>query len=89
LKLVSLVKSWAERKGATPAHIALAWLTQKPWIVPIPGTTQMAHLLENIGASAIHLTSPELTELNASIAAIKIPGARLPEQVRSSPGATF
>ena len=50
LALVDLVKSWAERKHATPAQIALAWLmAQKPWIVPIPGTTQMAHMLENIG----------------------------------------
>ena len=52
LALVELVKSWAERKRATPAQIALAWLmAQKPWIVPIPGTTQMAHMLENIGAA--------------------------------------
>ena len=51
LALVELVKSWAERKQATPAQIALAWLmAQKPWIVPIPGTTQMAHMLENTGA---------------------------------------
>ena len=50
LKLVELVKTWAERKQATPAQIALAWLlAQKPWIVPIPGTTQMAHMLENAG----------------------------------------
>ncbi len=82
LKLVSLVKNWAERKPATPAQLALAWLmAQEPWIVPIPGTTQMAHLLDNIGAGAIRLTSAELTELNASVAAIKIQGARLPEQV--------
>ena len=61
LALVELVKSWAERKQATPAQIALAWLmAQKPWIVPIPGTTQMAHMLENIGAASVSFTSEEL-----------------------------
>ena len=60
-----LVKSWAERKQATPAQIALAWLmAQKPWIVPIPGTTQMPHMLENIGAAAVRFTPAELAELN-------------------------
>ena len=82
LALVELVKSWAERKRATPAQIALAWLmAQKPWIVPIPGTTQMAHMLENIGAADVRFTPVELTELNASVAAIQIRGARLPDQV--------
>jgi aryl-alcohol dehydrogenase-like predicted oxidoreductase len=82
LALVDLVKRWAERKNATPAQIALAWLmAQKPWIVPIPGTTQMAHMLQNIGASAVRLTPSELTELNESVSAIEIRGARLPDQV--------
>lgn len=81
-KLVGLLKTWAERKTATPAQIALAWLmAQKPWIVPIPGTTQMAHMVENAGAAAVRFSVPELTELNASVAAITIQGARLPEQV--------
>ena len=54
------MKSWAERKQAMPAQIALAWLmAQKPWIVPIPGTTQMAHMLENIGAAAVEFTPAE------------------------------
>jgi aryl-alcohol dehydrogenase-like predicted oxidoreductase len=76
------VKKWAERKNATPAQIALAWLmAQKPWIVPIPGTTQMAHMFENIGASAVRLTPSEVAELNAAVSAIEIRGARLPEQV--------
>jgi aryl-alcohol dehydrogenase-like predicted oxidoreductase len=83
LALVTLVKRWAERKNATPAQIALAWLmTQKPWIVPIPGTTQMAHMLENIGASAVRFTPAEVTELNAAVSAIQIRGARLPDQVQ-------
>ena len=82
LRLVDLVRSWAKRKEATPAQIALAWLmAQKPWIVPIPGTTQMAHMLQNIGAGAIRFTASELAELNASVSAIQIRGARLPEQV--------
>ena len=82
LQLVELVKRWAERKDATPAQIALAWLlAQKPWIVPIPGTTQMAHMLENIGAAGVRFTSAELAELDKAVAAIQIRGARLPEQV--------
>jgi aryl-alcohol dehydrogenase-like predicted oxidoreductase len=82
LTLVNLLKSWAGRKNAAPAQIALAWLmAQKPWIVPIPGTTQMAHMLQNIGADAIRLPPSELAELNASVSAIEIRGARLPDQV--------
>jgi aryl-alcohol dehydrogenase-like predicted oxidoreductase len=82
LALVDLVRRWAERKQATPAQIALAWLlAQKPWIVPIPGTTQMAHMLENSGAAEVRFTSSELAELNAAVSAIEIRGARLPDQV--------
>src|SRR6185503_5339366 len=82
LALVELLKRWAERKQATRAQIALAWLmAQKPWIVPIPGTTQLTHMLENIGAAEVRLTPTELTELNASISAIQIRGTRLPDQV--------
>jgi aryl-alcohol dehydrogenase-like predicted oxidoreductase len=87
LTLVELCRTWSERKRATPAQIALAWLlAQKPWIVPIPGTTQMAHLLENSGAAAVRFTPPELAELNASVAAAKVHGARLPEQVLAFSG---
>lgn len=82
LALVDLVKSWGMRKQATPAQISLAWLmAQKPWIVPIPGTKQMAHMLENIGAATVHFTPAELAELNRSVSAIKIRGARLPDAV--------
>jgi aryl-alcohol dehydrogenase-like predicted oxidoreductase len=82
LALVDLVKSWAKRKQATPAQIALAWLmAQKPWIVPIPGTTQMAHMLENSGAAGVRFTPAELTELNSSVRAIEIRGQRLPDAV--------
>jgi aryl-alcohol dehydrogenase-like predicted oxidoreductase len=83
LQLVALVKRWAELKRATPAQIALAWLlAQKPWIVPIPGTTQMAHMVENSGADDVRFTSTELAELNAAVRAIEVRGARLPEQVQ-------
>ena len=82
LALVALLRNWAERKQATPAQIALAWLmAQKPWIVPIPGTTQMAHMLENIGAAAVQFTPSELTELNQAVSAIQVKGARLPDAV--------
>ena len=87
LALVALLKTWAERKQATPAQIALAWLmAQQPWIVPIPGTTQMAHMLENIGAASIDLSPSELAELNASVSAVQIRGARLPERVLAFSG---
>jgi len=82
LKLVDVLKQWATRKQATPAQIALAWLmAQKPWIVPIPGTTVMAHMVENTGAAAVRFTPAEITELNAAVRAIEVRGARLPEQV--------
>jgi len=84
LVLVDLVKKWAERKTATPAQIVLAWLmAQKPWIVPIPGTTHREHMLQNIGAIDVRFTSAELAELNASVAAIKILGQRLPDTVQA------
>ena len=83
LQLVALVEQWAERKRATPAQIALAWLlAQKPWIVPIPGTTVMAHMVENSGADDVRFTPSELAELNAAVRAIDVRGARLPEQVQ-------
>ena len=71
MPLIDLIKTWAGRKSATPAQIALAWLlAQRPWIVPIPGTTQMAHLLENIGAASLAFDATELQELNAAAAAM-------------------
>jgi aryl-alcohol dehydrogenase-like predicted oxidoreductase len=87
LALVDLLRKWAERKRATPAQIALAWLMgQQPWIVPIPGTTQMAHMIENTGATAVRFTPTELTELNAAVSAIEIQGARLPAGVLAMSG---
>lgn len=74
LALVDLLRRWAERKQATPA--------QHPWVVPIPGTTQMPHLLENLGAASVRFTPPELAELTASASAIPIHGERLPAAVQ-------
>ncbi len=82
LKLVSLLKSWGERKKATPAQLSLAWLlAKKPWIVPIPGTTQMPHMLENNGASEVKFTADELKQFNQELSAIEIKGLRLPQAV--------
>ncbi|TQF10534.1 aldo/keto reductase [Myxococcus llanfairpwllgwyngyllgogerychwyrndrobwllllantysiliogogogochensis] len=82
LALLDLLRRWGEQKRATPAQISLAWLmAQKPWLVPIPGTTQMAHMLENIGAADVRFTSAELAELNSAVSAVELRGARLPEQV--------
>lgn len=84
LALVDLVKSWATKKQATPAQISLAWLlAQKPWIVPIPGTTQMAHMMENSRADEVKFAVDELKQFNAELADIKIEGARLPQFVLS------
>ncbi len=80
--IVALAKAWARRKAATPAHIALAWLlAQAPWVVPIPGTTRMPHLLDNLGADAVRLTPAEIRELNAAVARTRVHGARLPAGV--------
>ena len=87
MALVRLVQTWAERKNTTPARIALAWLlAQKPWIVPIPGTTQMAHMLDNIGAADITLSADELQALNTGLASIKVQGERLPAVVQAYSG---
>ena len=84
LKIVDLLKNWSKQKQATPAQISLAWLlAQKPWIVPIPGTTQMAHMLENIGAEDVKFTTAELKEFNKQLDAIQIQGERLPAFVQA------
>lgn len=82
LALVEVLKKWAIKKNATPGQISLAWLlAQKPWIVPIPGTTQMAHMLENIKAEQVKFTADELKQFNTEIDAVKILGERLPANV--------
>ena len=80
--LVELLERIAARKGATPAQVALAWLlAQKPWIVPIPGTTKASRLDENIAAAALALTAAELGELDEGAAGIAIQGDRYPERL--------
>jgi aryl-alcohol dehydrogenase-like predicted oxidoreductase len=82
MQLVDLIKTWAARKQATPAQIAVAWLmAQKPWIVPIPGTTVMQHMVENSGAAGIRFTPAEISELNSAVRAIEVKGQRLPDAV--------
>jgi len=85
--LVDLLGEIAKRKKATPAQIALAWLlAQKPWIVPIPGTTKLPRLEENIGAPSIELTSEDLREIEAAASKIKVQGARYPENLEQMTG---
>jgi aryl-alcohol dehydrogenase-like predicted oxidoreductase len=85
--LVDLLGKIAQRKKATPAQIALAWLlAQKPWIVPIPGTTKLARLEENIGAAAMQLTSDDLREIDSVASKITVQGARYPENLMQMTG---
>jgi aryl-alcohol dehydrogenase-like predicted oxidoreductase len=79
MPLLHLLQDWAVRKGSTPAQISLAWLmAQREWIVPIPSTTRLPHLLENLGAEEVQFSSGELQELNNAVANITIQGDRLP-----------
>jgi aryl-alcohol dehydrogenase-like predicted oxidoreductase len=85
--LIDLLGSIAKQKKTTPAQIALAWLlAQKPWIVPIPGTTKLNRLEENIGAVAVELTSNDLREIDAASSNIKIEGDRYPERLEKMTG---
>ena len=85
--LVELIKAVAEKKKATPAQIALAWLlAQKPWIVPIPGTTKLSRLEENLGAAEIVMTPEELSDLNLALSKIMIQGDRYPEKLEKQTG---
>jgi len=85
--LVDLLGEIAKRKKATPAQIALAWLlAQKPWIVPIPGTTKLHRLEENIGAASIELTSDDLREIENAASKIEVQGARYPQKLEQMTG---
>ena len=87
LSLVDLLARIAGRKKATPAQIALAWLlARKPWIVPIPGTTKLHRLEENIGAAAIELTADDLREIEDAASQVMVHGARYPEQLERLTG---
>ena len=85
--LVDLIRSVAERKKTTPAQIALAWLlAQKPWIVPIPGTTKLHRLEENLGAANVDLNEGDLKQIDEASSSMKLEGARLPEAVLKMTG---
>jgi aryl-alcohol dehydrogenase-like predicted oxidoreductase len=85
--LVDLIGEFAQQKKATPAQIALAWLlAQKPWIAPIPGTTKLHRLEENIGAAAIELTREDLRQLETAASKISVQGARYPEELQKLVG---
>ena len=85
--LVDLLGKIADRKKATPAQIALAWLlAQKPWIVPIPGTTKLGRLDENLGAVAVELTPADLSEIGEAASKITVQGARYPEHIEKMTG---
>jgi len=85
--LVDLLGRMGERKKATPAQIALAWLlARKPWIVPIPGTTKLSRLHENVGAAAIELTSDDLRDIDSAASKITVQGARYPEHIEKMTG---
>ena len=85
--LVDALGSFADRKKATPAQIALAWiLAQKPWMVPIPGTTKLHRLQENIGAAAVALAPDDLREIDRAASEVKVQGARYPEHLEQMTG---
>jgi aryl-alcohol dehydrogenase-like predicted oxidoreductase len=85
--LVDLLSGIAARKGATPGQIALAWLlAQKPWIVPIPGTTKMHRMEENVGAAAVELSADDLSGIEKAASEITVQGARYPAQIEAMTG---
>lgn len=87
MALVAVVRDLAAAKGATPAQVALAWLlAQRPWIAPIPGTTKLHRLQENLGACEVTLSAADLAGLAAALSAIRVEGARLPEAVLKMTG---
>ena len=86
-KVVDFLKDLAARKKSTPAQIALAWLlAQKPWIVPIPGTTKLKRFEENIGAAEVELTQNDLDEIETATSKIDVRGARYPEHLEQMTG---
>ena len=85
--LVDLLGTFAQQKKATPAQIALAWLlAQKPWIVPIPGTTKLHRLEENLGAADVELTSGDLGQIESAASKLTVQGARYPEHLQKMVG---
>jgi aryl-alcohol dehydrogenase-like predicted oxidoreductase len=87
LAFVEWLKTFAARKGATPAQVALAWIVaQKPWIVPIPGTTKRHRLDENLGAASVELTADDLRDIAAAVSTLEVHGARYPEHLQKLVG---
>jgi aryl-alcohol dehydrogenase-like predicted oxidoreductase len=87
LAFVEWLKTFAARKGATPAQVALAWiLAQKPWIVPIPGTTKRHRLDENLGAASVELTADDLRDIAVAVSKLEVHGARYPEHLQKLVG---
>jgi len=85
--LIDLLEQIAQRKKATPAQIALAWLLeQKPWVVPMPGTTRLPCLDENLGAVSVALTQDDLREIESAASKITVQGARYPEKLEQMTG---
>jgi aryl-alcohol dehydrogenase-like predicted oxidoreductase len=85
--LVDLIEEFAKQKKATPAQIALAWLlAQKPWIVPIPGTTKLHRLEENISAASVTLTAADVRQLDEATSKLELQGARYPEHLQKLVG---
>ena len=85
--MVDLLDQMAQRKKATPAQIALAWvLAQKPWLAPIPGTTKLHRLDENLGALSVELTPDDLRDIEGASSKIKVKGARYPEHIERMTG---
>jgi len=85
--MVDLLHSIAERKGATPAQVALAWLlAQRPWIVPIPGSTKLSRIEENLDAASRELTPADRRDIEAAASEIEIQGARYPEALEARTG---
>ena len=87
MALVTLVKDVAAAKNVTPAQVALAWLlAQRPWIVPIPGTTRLSRLKEDLDAVSVDLTSAELADIHSELAKFHVQGDRLPESMLNMTG---
>ena len=87
LAFVEWLKSFAARKQVTPAQIALAWLLARaPWIVPIPGTTKLHRLQENLGAADVHLSADDLRDIEGAVSRIDVHGARYPEHLQKMVG---
>ena len=85
--LIDMIRAFGDQRGATPAQVALAWvLAQKPWIVPIPGSTKLHRIDENIGGAALHLSAADISALTAAADAIPVEGARYPDQIEKTTG---